>query len=463
MFNNRSCSGVLSTPPRKPKSGLSIQVTNSPADRIKHAITEIQIIEMIDSQFTTVFDVLRSIGASPIIQAPYDCHPDHVKKAVNWMMNVLTGDWMRETITSGDAAIMSTVAEPIFYYLETILNFETVVEIFLLSNQHINLLNIFMFYEFQLPILNIWWKIVSKLDDEFMEYWPSTKKITITTEAQESFWALDDRFYLIQNVQNYSSAMHEIEKLYIGHGNFSNVYKIFSSSCAVALKIPKSNYKNYEINFYNEVKVHSLLHHENIIKLHAVCLEVDNLSCVLEFASQGTLRKAIKNNSITMQLAMSFAFGIAKGLAYLHSLFIMHGDIKPDNILLDNDQIKISDFGCAADLNEIRSDRVQICGTNSYMAPEVLNGLFPYSLERDMYAYLKVFQEMLGVSSIISELNFFGVNNSQKENQNSNARTNRLGIPKNITRLILSCGLDMYSRPAAKTVASALKKQYNFK
>lgn len=64
---------------------------------------------------------------------------------------------------------------------------------------------------------------------------------------------------------------------------------------------------------------------------------------------------------------------LAEGLQYMHSLNIIHRDIKLGNLLIQNDILKIADFGLAVKLNDDEEERNTLCGTPNYISPEILN------------------------------------------------------------------------------------------
>ncbi|KAF8775735.1 hypothetical protein HU200_004281 [Digitaria exilis] len=121
----------------------------------------------------------------------------------------------------------------------------------------------------------------------------------------------------------------------IGKGGFGEVYKGILDSQAVAINKSINVEESQEKQFANEIIIQSRVIHKNITRLIGCCLEVDVPMLVYEFVPQGSLHDILH--------------GAAEGLAYMHSktsTTILHGDIKPSNILLDNDFTpKISDFG----------------------------------------------------------------------------------------------------------------------
>lgn len=132
--------------------------------------------------------------------------------------------------------------------------------------------------------------------------------------------------------------------------------------------------------------------HPRLIGLHEVYETATDVILVLEFAIGGELHPycvAEKDGSFTERDAVRLLFQIVEGVKYLHDQNIVHLDLKPQNILLTNEEIrqgdiKLIDFGIAKWLNKEIEVR-EIVGTVDYVAPEVLN-FEPISLATDMWS-----------------------------------------------------------------------------
>ena len=144
-----------------------------------------------------------------------------------------------------------------------------------------------------------------------------------------------------------------IEKL--GQGAYGIVFKgKFSNEIHVAMKILNSSKGNGD-KFINEVGTIGRIHHVNVVRLVGFCADGFRRALVYEFLSNDSLEKFISsvdfNHFLGWEKLQDIALGIAKGIEYLHQgcdQRILHFDIKPHNILLDqNFNPKISDFGLA--------------------------------------------------------------------------------------------------------------------
>ncbi|ESR59191.1 hypothetical protein CICLE_v10017816mg [Citrus x clementina] len=170
----------------------------------------------------------------------------------------------------------------------------------------------------------------------------------------------------------------------VGRGSFGIVYKgviqtTRTSTTAVAVKKLDIVFQDGEREFKNEVFVIGQTHHKNLVRLLGFCDEGQNRLLVYEFLNNGTLASFLFGNlKPNWNLRTNIAFQIARGLLYLHedcSSQIIHCDMKPQNILLDDHyNARISDFGLAKllTLNQSKTIKTSIRGTKGYVAPEWL-------------------------------------------------------------------------------------------
>uniref|UniRef100_A0A5B7BVW8 non-specific serine/threonine protein kinase n=1 Tax=Davidia involucrata TaxID=16924 RepID=A0A5B7BVW8_DAVIN len=196
----------------------------------------------------------------------------------------------------------------------------------------------------------------------------------------------------------------------LGQGGYGGVYKgkLFDGRL-VAVKILNASKGNGE-EFINEVASISRTSHVNIVALLGFCFEGSKRALIYEFMPNGSLEKFIYSEGplkargkLGWDKLYQIAIGIARGLEYLHSgcsTRILHFDIKPHNILLDEDFCpKISDFGLAKLCNRKESivSMLEARGTIGYIAPEVFSRTFGgVSHKSDVYSYGMMILEMVG-------------------------------------------------------------------
>ncbi|KAF8021128.1 hypothetical protein BT93_G1531 [Corymbia citriodora subsp. variegata] len=180
----------------------------------------------------------------------------------------------------------------------------------------------------------------------------------------------------------------------LGRGAFGIVYKGFTpSDVAVAVKKLNSVIQDKEKEFRTEVNVIGQTHHKNLVRLLGFCDEGQERLLVYEFLSNGTLSSLLftRESRPSWNQRCQISSAIAGGLLYLHeecTTQIIHCDIKPQNILLDDYYIpRISDFGLAKLMKMDQSHTyTNIRGTRGYVAPEWFRGL-PITTKVDVYSY----------------------------------------------------------------------------
>jgi serine/threonine protein kinase len=195
----------------------------------------------------------------------------------------------------------------------------------------------------------------------------------------------------------------------LGQGGYGDVYKgKLPDDRLVAVKVLSETKGNGE-EFLNEVASISRTAHVNIVTLLGFCYEGSKRALIYEFMPKGSLEKYIYDESklnkilpLGSERIYHIAIGIANGLVYLHqgcNTQILHLDIKPQNILLDQDFCpKISDFGLAKLCNRKESTMSLLGarGTVGYIAPEVFSRTFGIvSHKSDVYSYGMMILEMV--------------------------------------------------------------------
>ncbi|MDD2941521.1 MAG: serine/threonine-protein kinase [bacterium] len=132
----------------------------------------------------------------------------------------------------------------------------------------------------------------------------------------------------------------------------------------------------HEVNvarFLDEVKISRILSHPNIIQVHELIRTECSLAFTMEHIEGDNLAELIASNS-SMPIANSLYIfrEVAKAVSFMHSLGIIHRDIKPDNILRAHDgRVKVIDFGTAR-MEGSLGIQGEIAGTLSYLSPEYL-------------------------------------------------------------------------------------------
>ncbi|XP_050271375.1 G-type lectin S-receptor-like serine/threonine-protein kinase SD2-5 isoform X2 [Quercus robur] len=188
----------------------------------------------------------------------------------------------------------------------------------------------------------------------------------------------------------------------LGGGGFGTVFEgTLIDSTKVAVK-RLDGFSQIKKSFLAEVETIGNTHHFNLVRLIGFCAEKFQRLLVYEYMSNGSLDRWIFNKNSEMlldwKLRKKIMIDIARGLTYLHEECrqkIVHMDIKPHNILLDeNFNAKVSDFGLSRLVDRDQSQVVTTMrGTPGYMAPEWLSSVITEKV--DVYSFGIVLLEIL--------------------------------------------------------------------
>ncbi|CAL5098073.1 unnamed protein product [Urochloa decumbens] len=235
-----------------------------------------------------------------------------------------------------------------------------------------------------------WWFIVKKQSTQ-SEIWAAEEGYRMVTDHFRSFTYKELR----EATKNFKDQL--------GHGRYGSVYKgILRDKRIVAVK-KLGDVKQGEDEFQTEVSVIGRIYHMNLVRVWGVCSERKHRLLVFEYVDNGSLAMFLFGNQGLLQWDQRYkiAVGVGKGLAYLHHEcldWIIHCDVKPENILLDHDfDPKISDFGVAKLLqrdHQTDPNMSKVHGTRGYAAPEWASNI-PINEKVDVYSYGVVLLELV--------------------------------------------------------------------
>lgn len=166
----------------------------------------------------------------------------------------------------------------------------------------------------------------------------------------------------------------------LGEGGFAEVYlgeQVYLRSQA-AIKVLQTHLTaKDEEGFLNEAKMIARLNHPYIVHILGYGAEEGVPFLVMEYAPQGTLRtRHPKGSTLPARAILPYVRQVAEALDYAHEQKLIHRDVKPENMLLNEQgQVLLSDFGIATAAQSSQSGLAQeVAGTVPYMAPEQLQG-----------------------------------------------------------------------------------------
>lgn len=191
---------------------------------------------------------------------------------------------------------------------------------------------------------------------------------------------------------------------FLGEGQFATVYKArdIETDAIVAVKKIKIGSREEAADGINrtalrEIKLLHELHHENVIGLLDVFGHKSNVSLVFDFMDTD-LEVIIKDSKIVLTPANVKAYMIQtlQGLEYLHLNWILHRDLKPNNLLVNgNGILKLGDFGLAKFFGSPTRINTNQVVTRWYRSPELLYGARQYGTGVDIWAVGCILAELL--------------------------------------------------------------------
>jgi serine/threonine-protein kinase len=192
----------------------------------------------------------------------------------------------------------------------------------------------------------------------------------------------------------------------LGAGGSSDVYLAEDTVIRrkVALKILRRRDDDSENrrSFDRELRCASVLNHPNIVTVLDVGVEGDFHFIVSEYVEGETLRQRLAHGALPFLEAVDVAIGIAKALVAAHEAWIVHRDVKPENVLLRRDQtVKVADFGIATlvggsnDATDPLRRPGSLAGSLHYLSPEQVRGEPIIDTRSDIYSLGVVLYEML--------------------------------------------------------------------
>ena len=198
----------------------------------------------------------------------------------------------------------------------------------------------------------------------------------------------------------------------IGEGGMANVYLAYDTILDrnVAVKVLRgdlSNDEKFVRRFQREALAASSLSHPNIVEVYDVGEDNGEYYIVMEYIEGKHLKNLLKKRGkLTLSEAVDIMLQITDGLSAAHDSYIIHRDIKPQNIMiLENGLVKITDFGIAMAMNATQLTQTNsVMGSVHYLPPEQASGQGS-TLQSDIYSMGIVMYEL-----ITGELPFKGDN-----------------------------------------------------
>ena len=188
----------------------------------------------------------------------------------------------------------------------------------------------------------------------------------------------------------------------LGEGGMANVYLAHDTILDrnVAVKVLRGDLANDEKfvrRFQREALSASSLSHPNIVEMYDVGEDDGKYFIVMEYVEGTTLKNLIKRRgTLTLPEVIDIMLQLSSGLACAHESYIIHRDIKPQNVMiLDDGRVKITDFGIAMAINSNELTQTNsVMGSVHYLPPEQANGTGA-TIKSDIYSLGILMYELL--------------------------------------------------------------------
>jgi serine/threonine protein kinase/tetratricopeptide (TPR) repeat protein len=232
----------------------------------------------------------------------------------------------------------------------------------------------------------------------------------------------------------------------LGHGGMGRVYKVFDTDIKekIALKLlrPEIAFEKEMVErFSNELKLARKISHRNVCRMFDLGKAEGTTFITMEFVQGEDLKKLIrKMGQIGAGRAVSIGKQISEGLAEAHHLGVIHRDLKPQNIMVDEDgNARIMDFGIARSLRGkgITGAGVMI-GTPEYMSPEQVEGK-EADQRSDIYSLGIILYEMVTGRVPFEGDSPFTIGVKHKSELPRDPRDLNAQIPLDLSGLVLKC------------------------
>ncbi|CAD8146138.1 unnamed protein product [Paramecium pentaurelia] len=184
-----------------------------------------------------------------------------------------------------------------------------------------------------------------------------------------------------QRISTSQMQTDELKKKYIlqkilGYGQYGTVYKGVNQRTQETVAIKELRHSNADqginVQALREIEILKSIRCQQIVSFKDLAWGQNRTYIIMEYMEEDLLT-ALRRDTFSEQQAKIIMFQVLQGLAYLHNQGIIHRDIKPNNILYRNLEIKICDLGMAQNLNKQKPQTTRI-QNHSYRAPEVFLG-----------------------------------------------------------------------------------------
>jgi serine/threonine protein kinase len=233
----------------------------------------------------------------------------------------------------------------------------------------------------------------------------------------------------------------------LGEGAMGDVYlaqntQIADLRCAVkVLRSTLSAKASFVEVLKAEASRQSRLSHDNVVQIHDFFGWRGRYYLLMAYISGQSLREHIKENrnGLPLKVAIKLICEVLAGLDYAHERGVLHCDIKPENIIVDDrGNARITDFGIARDLGASgAADAHRVIGTADYMSPEQISDPAKMDHRTDVYSAAAMFFEMLcGRPPFLDAATISGAEHPQLFTPAPSVTERRADVPESLAKII---------------------------
>lgn len=228
------------------------------------------------------------------------------------------------------------------------------------------------------------------MDDDSL--FGSDEICNVETAAEENLGTARDTVPFVNDPLEGKSLDHFYLQKRIGSGGMARVYlandRLLKRN--VAIKVIQNRKYVTDEHLANllmaEAVAQAQLNHPNIVSIHYVGKLEGMPFLAMEYVPGRSLAQRLERGAVPVSEAVAFALQIIDALQHADSHDLVHGDIKPANLLIDSqNRIKLSDFGLARQVSRAQSQIKNLVGTPTHMAPELFEKR-PVDKQTDLYA-----------------------------------------------------------------------------
>jgi serine/threonine-protein kinase len=197
----------------------------------------------------------------------------------------------------------------------------------------------------------------------------------------------------------------------LGEGGFGQVVEAWDPKLrrSIAIKrLKPALLSSRPDNLLDEARLAASLRHTAFVKIFSIDGNAEQQSIIMEFIEGATLGQSVREQPIDEARALDIVAQVAEAMEEAHAAQLIHGDLKPSNLMLDlSGRVRIMDFGLARKIDPQATEVAlpeETTGTIAYLAPELLIGS-PPNEQSDVYSLGVVLYEMLNGARPFAHLN----------------------------------------------------------